>query len=80
MKLLERILGMFARQRNLFLGAVGHPDTLAEYIRQVRAQTYLRLTGKKLTQVSMKDAATSPNSSDLSDSVSRIRRVTRRNA
>jgi hypothetical protein len=80
MKLLERILGIFARQRNLFLGAVGHPDTLAEYIHQVRAQTYLRLTGKKLTQVSMKDAANSPNSSDLSDSVSRVRRVTRRNA
>jgi hypothetical protein len=80
MKLLERILGMFARQRNLFLGAVGHPDTLAEYIRQVRAQTYLRLTGKKLTQVSMKDATNSPNSSDLSDSISRVRRVTRRNA
>ncbi|MFX1260498.1 MAG: hypothetical protein ACFFAZ_00290 [Promethearchaeota archaeon] len=80
MKLLERILGIFARQRNLFLGAVGHPDTLAEYIYQVRAQTYLRLTGKKLTQVSMKDAANSPNPSDLSDSISRVRRVTRRNA
>ncbi|MFW9888105.1 MAG: hypothetical protein ACFFER_07985 [Candidatus Thorarchaeota archaeon] len=80
MKLLERILGVFNRQRNLFLGAVGHPDTLAEYIRQVRAQTYLRLTGKKLTQVSMKDIANSPNLSDLSDSVSRVRRVTRRNA
>ena len=79
MKLLDRILGAFNRQRNLFLGAVGHPDTLAEYIHQVRAQTYLRLTGKKLTHASLKDADT-PNSSDFSDSVSRVRRVARGNA
>ena len=78
MKLLDRILGAFNRQRNLFLGAVGHPDTLAEYIHQVRAQTYLRLTGKKLTQVSLKDVG-SPSSSDFSDSVSRVRRVARGN-
>ncbi|MHA2021914.1 MAG: hypothetical protein ACW96N_09375, partial [Candidatus Thorarchaeota archaeon] len=69
MKLLDRLLGVFNRQRNLFLGAVGHPDTLAEYIHQVRAQTYLRLTGKRLTQVSMKDVAGSSNTSDISDSV-----------
>jgi hypothetical protein len=79
MKLLDRILGIFARQRNLFLGAVGHPDTLAEYIRQVRAQTYLRLTGKKLTQLSLRDVSDSPSSSDFSDSVSRVRRVARGN-
>ena len=80
MKLIDRILGVFTRQRNLFLGAVGHPDTLAEYIHQVRAQTYLRLTGKKLTQVSMKDVTSSSDSSDLSDSVSRVRRITRGHA
>ena len=80
MKIVDRILGIFARQRNLFLGAIGHPDTLAEYIRQVRAQTYLRLTGKKLTQVSMEDVTKSPSSDDLSDSVSRVRRVARGNA
>jgi hypothetical protein len=78
MKLIDRILSVFARQRNLFLGAVGHPDTLAEYIRQVRAQTYLRLTGKMLTQVSLDDAPGSSSSNDLSDSVSRVRRITRR--
>ncbi|MFW9804773.1 MAG: hypothetical protein ACFFFC_19110 [Candidatus Thorarchaeota archaeon] len=80
MKLLERILGIFARQRNLFLGAVGHPDTLAEYILQVRAQTYLRLTGKRLTQVSPKDITRSSNENDLSDRVSRVRRITRGHA
>lgn len=77
MKLLDRLLGVFNRQRNLFLGAVGHPDNLAEYIHQVRAQTYLRLTGKKLTQVSLKDVTGSSDSNDLSDSVSRVRRITR---
>ena len=77
MKLLDRLLGVFARQRNLFLGAIGHPDTLAEYIHQVRAQTYLRLTGKKLTQVSLNDARASSETSDFSNSVSRVRRVAR---
>ncbi|MHA2072972.1 MAG: hypothetical protein ACW985_14520 [Candidatus Thorarchaeota archaeon] len=77
MKLLDRLLGVFNRQRNLFLGAVGHPDNLADYIHQVRAQTYLRLTGKKLTQVSLKDVTGSSDSNDLSDSVSRVRRITR---
>ncbi|MHA2139879.1 MAG: hypothetical protein ACXADC_02455 [Candidatus Thorarchaeota archaeon] len=80
MKLLDRLLGVFNRQRNLFLGAVGHPDTLAAYIHQVRAQTYLKLTGKKLTQVSMKDVTSSSDSSELSESVSRVRRITRGNA
>ena len=78
MKLLDRLLGVFNRQRNLFLGALGHPDTLAEYILQVRAQTYLRLTGKRLTQVSLNDVTSSPHTNDLSDSVSRVRRITRR--
>jgi hypothetical protein len=77
MKLLDRLLGVFNRQRNLFLGAVGHPDTLAEYIHQVRAQTYLRLTGKNLTQVSLSDVTHSSETSDFSNSISRVRRIAR---
>jgi len=80
MKLIDRILSVFSRQRNLFLGAVGHPDTLAAYIHHVRAQTYLRLTGKTLTQVSMSEVTGNSDTSDLSDSVARVRRITRGHA
>ena len=80
MKLLDRILGIFNRQRNLFLGAIGHPDTIGAYIRQVRAQAYLRITGKNLTQVSLDDVTSSTEASDIADRVSRVRRITRGHA
>ncbi|MHA2377862.1 MAG: hypothetical protein ACXADS_01145 [Candidatus Thorarchaeota archaeon] len=80
MKIIDRILSVFSRRRRLLLGAVQQPDDLSSYVRQIRARMYLRLTGKYLTQPSSQLTDSERASSDLSDRVSRVRRIARRDA
>ncbi|MHA2602281.1 MAG: hypothetical protein AM324_009150 [Candidatus Thorarchaeota archaeon SMTZ1-83] len=80
MKILDRFLSVFSKRRRLLLGAVQQPDDLSSVMRHIRARMYLRITGKNLSQPSsqMTDYERSP--SDISERVSRVRRITRRNA
>ncbi|MFX0044768.1 MAG: hypothetical protein ACFE8Z_02880 [Candidatus Hermodarchaeota archaeon] len=80
MKIVDRILGIFSKRRRLLLGAVQQPDDLSSYILQIRARVYFRLTGKYLTQPSSQLTDSEGSSSDISDRVSRVRRIARRNA
>ncbi|MFQ5832141.1 MAG: hypothetical protein ACE5H4_05545 [Candidatus Thorarchaeota archaeon] len=80
MKLLDRLLGIFSRQRRTILGAVEQPDDLANAVRRIRAQVYLRITGKSYYEPSAQASKSKSSPSDMSERVSRVRRITRRDA
>ncbi len=80
MRIVDRILSVLNKRRRLLLGAVQQPDDLSSFMLEIRARTYLRLTGKHLIQPGSQLTDTEKPSSDISDRVSRVRRITRRNA
>lgn len=46
MKIFDRLLGIFGRNRAGMVGALSEQNDLKSCIYAIRAQTYLRLTGK----------------------------------
>lgn len=74
MKILDRLFDVFGRRRALLIGATTQPNDLMTTLYAIRAQTYLKLTGKALPTTSL------PKSSaeDLSDSISPARRLLRK--
>jgi len=74
MKILDRLFDIFGRRRALVIGATTQPNDLMATLYAIRAQTYLKLTGKRLPTVSL------PNSGaeDLTDSISPSRRLLRK--
>ncbi|MFW9799240.1 MAG: hypothetical protein ACFFD9_02300 [Candidatus Thorarchaeota archaeon] len=80
MKLLDRLLSVFSRQRRLALGAIGQPDDLASAVRRIRAHMYLRITGKSYYEPSVEATKSKSSPRDMSERVSRESRITRRDA
>ncbi len=74
MKILDRLFDIFGRRRALRIGAIDQPNDIMATLYAIRAQTYLKLTGKTLPTISL------PKSSaeDLTDSISPSRRLLRK--
>ncbi|MGY5863851.1 MAG: hypothetical protein RTV41_04570 [Candidatus Thorarchaeota archaeon] len=76
MKVLERLLDVFGRRRQLLLGAQSQPDDLMALIRAVRANAYFKITGKKLPIQELPSGSTID---DMTKDLSPSRRLARRN-
>ncbi|MGQ4912447.1 MAG: hypothetical protein ACP6KW_09785 [Candidatus Thorarchaeota archaeon] len=48
MKILDKLLSVFGRQRHTMLGAMAQPYDLMSQINAVRARAFLKITGKTL--------------------------------
>lgn len=60
MRILDRILSVFGKQRTGMLGALSEQNDLKSYIYAIRARTYLKLTGKTLPVPSVPIHDTNP--------------------
>ena len=78
MKILDRLIGFFNRQRNLLLGSVNQPDDLIAFIHAVHARAYLKITGKSLPRRSMLKMDTTNDMDDITSGLSPSRRLARR--
>ncbi|MHA1951603.1 MAG: hypothetical protein ACXAAO_00660 [Candidatus Thorarchaeota archaeon] len=76
MKIMNRLLDVFGRRRQLLLGAKSQPDDLMALIRAVRANAYFKITGKKLPVHKLPSGGTI---SDMTKDLSPSRRLARRN-
>ena len=75
MKILERFFDIFGKRRALLIGATTQPIDLMAQLYAVRAQTYLKLTGKALPTTSLPK---NTGAEDLTDSLSPSRRLLRK--
>lgn len=76
MKILDRLLDVFGRRRQLLLGATSQPTDLMTLVRAVRAQAYFKITGKKLP---VQELPTGNTIDDMTKDLSPTRRLARRN-
>ena len=60
MNILDKFLTLFGRHRSSMLGALSEQNDLKGYIYEIRARTYLRLTGKVLTVPRLPDQDIDP--------------------
>ncbi|MFW9808273.1 MAG: hypothetical protein ACFFE6_02740 [Candidatus Thorarchaeota archaeon] len=75
MKILERLLDVFGRRRQLLLGATSQPNDLLALIRVVRANAYFKITGKKLP---VQELPSGNSVDDMAKDLSPSRRLARR--
>ena len=64
MKIIDRLFDVFGKRRALLIGSTAQPNDLMAQLYAVRAQTYLKLTGKTLPMTSLPKTG----AEDLSDS------------
>ena len=76
MKVLDRLLDVFGRRRQLLIGAKSQPDDLMALVRAVRANAYFKITGKKLPIQELPSGSTID---DMTKDLSPSRRLARRN-
>jgi len=74
MKILDRLFDVFGRRRALLIGATTQSNDLMTTLYAIRAQTYLKLTGKALPATSLPKSG----AEDLTDSISPSRRLLRK--
>ena len=74
MKILDRLFDVFGRRRALLIGATTQSNDLMATLYAIRAQTYLKLTGKALPTTSLPKSG----AEDLTDSISPSRRLLRK--
>ncbi|MFW9769915.1 MAG: hypothetical protein ACFFF9_13335 [Candidatus Thorarchaeota archaeon] len=75
MKILERLLDVFGRRRQLLLGAKSQPNDLMALVRAVRANAYFKITGKRLP---VQELPTGSSIDDMTRDLSPSRRLARR--
>ena len=75
MNILDRLLDVFGKRRQLRLGATSQPNDLMELIRAVRANAYFKITGKKLPVQEVPNGSTID---DMTKDLSPSRRLARR--
>jgi hypothetical protein len=75
MKIIERLLDVFGRRRQMLLGAQSQPNDLMALIRAVRANAYFKITGKKLPVQELPSGSTID---DMTSDLSPSRRLARR--
>ncbi|MFW9816792.1 MAG: hypothetical protein ACFFEW_12750 [Candidatus Thorarchaeota archaeon] len=75
MKILERLLDVFGRRRQLLLGAKSQPNDLMALVRAVRANAYFKITGKRLP---VQELPTGSSIDDMTRDLSPSRRFARR--
>jgi len=75
MNIFDRFFDMFGRRRALRTGAVSPPNDLIAYLYKVRADTYLRITGKTLPSYSI---PTDSGVEDMTRNLSPSRRLARK--
>ena len=73
--MLDKLLDVFGRRRQMLIGAQSQPDDLMALIRAVRANAYFKITGKKLP---IQELPTSSTIDDMTSNLSPSRRLARR--
>ena len=76
MKIFDRLLGIFGRTRTGMVSALTEQNDLKDVIYAIRAQTYLRLTGKAYPSPLLPKQNTDPE--DTIRSLSPARRLARK--
>ncbi|MHA1943046.1 MAG: hypothetical protein ACW96M_01490 [Candidatus Thorarchaeota archaeon] len=76
MKILDKLLDVFGRRRQLLLGAKSQPTDLIAFVRAVRADAYFKITGKKLP---VRELQAGTTIDDMTKDLSPSRRLNRRN-
>jgi hypothetical protein len=74
MKILDRLLDVFGRRRAQMIGATTQSNDLKAVLYAIRAQTFLKLTGKTLPTLTLPKT----DAEDLTDSLSPSRRLLRK--
>ena len=74
MRILDRLFDVFGRRRAQMIGATTQSNDLKAALYAIRAQTYLKLTGKALPTISLPKS----DAEDLTDSISPSRRLLRK--
>jgi len=74
--LIARFIGLFTRQHRLLSEASSQPDTMMTYLNAVRARAFLKITGRNILSPSLRS---DHNVDSLSDNMSPVRRLARRN-
>ena len=74
MKLLDHLFDVFGRRRAQMIGATTQSNDLMAALYVIRAQTYLKLTGKKLPSISLPKS----DAENMTDSISPSRRLLRK--
>ncbi|MHA1576072.1 MAG: hypothetical protein ACTSU3_01805 [Candidatus Thorarchaeota archaeon] len=77
MKLIERLVDVFAGRRRMLLGATVQPNDLVVQIYAIRAAAFLKITGRKLTSVDIHSLKKNSDSLDLTKDLSPSRRLLR---
>ena len=75
MNIFDRFFDMFGRRRALRMGAISPPADLIAYLYKVRADTYLKITGKTLPNY---NAPSESGAEDISRKLSPSRRLARK--
>jgi len=75
MKILDRLLDVFGRRRQLLIGAQSQPTDLMALVRAVRAQAFYKITGKRLP---VQELPSGSSIDDMTKDLSPSRRLARR--
>ena len=73
--MLDKLLDVFGRRRQMLIGAQSQPDDLIALIRAVRANAYFKITGKRLP---VQELPSSRTINDMTKDLSPSRRLGRR--